>query len=334
MLPALNLPLIILAAVFVLIAVRQIGSIRFHIWQAMLMGALVVLFTGQIEPGIAWAAINMDVMLFLFGMFVVGQGLEESGYLAHISYKYFRRARSRDTLLLMILFGIGIASAFLMNDSLAIVGTPVVLLLSKKHGMSAKLLLLALAFAVTIGSVMSPIGNPQNLLIALNGGIQNPFLTFLRYLLLPTLLNLYLTFLLLKKFFPDDFHEAELRHSQEPIRNHELAVLSRLSLRIVLLLVLAKIVTAPLGLGIEFRLTHIALTASLPILVGSSRRWRILRNIDWHTLVFFAAMFVLMESVWRTGFFQSLIKQSGVNVATTEMILAISVVLSQLISNV
>jgi Na+/H+ antiporter NhaD/arsenite permease-like protein len=330
----LNIPLAVLVGVFLLIAVRQFGSLRVHIWQAMLLGAGVVLLTGHISMENAWHAINIDVMLFLFGMFVVGQALEESGYLAHVSYKYFKRARSRDALLRMVVFGVGIASALLMNDTLAIIGTPVVLLLARRHAMSPKLLLLSLTFAVTVGSVMSPIGNPQNLLIALNGEIQNPFLVFLRHLLLPTVLNLYLTFLLLKKFYPDDFHETEVKHSQEPIRNHELAVLSRLSLRIVVLLVAAKIVTSPLGLGIEFRLTHIALAASLPVLVGSSRRWKILRHIDWHTLVFFAAMFVLMEAVWQTGFFQSLIKESGVNIATTEMILCISILLSQCISNV
>ena len=51
-----------------------------------------------------------------------------------------------------------------MNDTLAVIGTPLVLLLAKQHRMSPKVLLLALAFAVTIGSVVSPIGNPQNLL--------------------------------------------------------------------------------------------------------------------------------------------------------------------------
>ncbi len=303
-------------------------------WQAMLLGALIVLVTGQIEPEPALRSVNVDIMLFLFGMFVVGQGLEESGYLAHVSYKYFKRARSRDSLLLMILFGAGIASAFLMNDSLAIIGTPVVLLLSRRHGMPPKLLLLSLAYAVTIGSVMSPIGNPQNLLIALNGGVESPFFTFLRHLLFPTIVNLYLAYILLRKFFPGDFQNVELRHSQEPIRNHELAVLSRLSLRIIVLLVAMKILTSPFGLAIEFRLTHIALAASLPILVGSSRRWRILRHIDWHTLVFFAAMFILMEAVWQTGFFQSFIRSTGADITNTGIVFAISVLLSQVISNV
>jgi len=329
-----NLPVFTLAGVFILIAIRQVGPISIPLWLTMLLGALVVLFTGRIEPLAALRAINLDVMLFLFGMFVIGQGLDESGYLAHVSYRYFKRCRSRNALLAVIIAGAGLASAFLMNDTLAIIGTPVVLLLARKHAMSPKVLLLALAYAVTIGSAMSPIGNPQNLLIALNGGLNNPFLIFLRHLLLPTALNLYLAYLLLRRFFPDNFRESELSHSQEPIRNHELAVLSRLSLRIVVLLVAVRIVTSPFGLATEFRLTHIALAGSLPILVGSSRRWHILRSIDWHTLVFFAAMFVLMESVWLTGFFQGLLTGLDMNLASPGMILGISVVLSQFISNV
>jgi len=329
-----NISLIALALVFLLIAVRQVGNVRVPIWQAMLFGAFIVLVGGQIAPADALRAINIDVMLFLFGMFVIGQGLEESGYLSHLSYKYFKRARSRDTLLLMIVFGAGVSSAFLMNDTLAIIGAPVVLLLARKHQMSPKLFLLALAFGVTTGSVMSPIGNPQNLLIALHGNIPNPFVTFLRWLLVPTLLNLYLTYFLLKKFYPDDFHDAKLSHSQEPIRNHELAVLSRISLQIVLLLVAVKITTALTGIPINLHLTHIALGACLPILIGSKKRWRILKHIDWQTLVFFAAMFVLMESVWRSGFFQSVLQEMHVAITSLEFILAISVLLSQFISNV
>ena len=56
--------------------------------------------------------------------------------------------------------------------------------------------------------------------------------------------------------------------------------------------------------------------------------------MDWATLVFFAAMFVLMQSVWDTGTFQALIKGAGINIRSTPSILGISVVISQLISNV
>ncbi|RPJ50968.1 MAG: anion transporter, partial [Methanobacteriota archaeon] len=59
-----------LVAVFILIAVRHIGRFTFQIWQVMLGGAIVVLATGQISPAEAFSAINIDVMLFLFGMFI------------------------------------------------------------------------------------------------------------------------------------------------------------------------------------------------------------------------------------------------------------------------
>lgn len=71
--------LIVLSLVFIFIAVRRIGHIRLQIWQVMLMGALAVLVAREIRPETALRAINIDVMLFLFGMFVVGQAMEESG---------------------------------------------------------------------------------------------------------------------------------------------------------------------------------------------------------------------------------------------------------------
>jgi Na+/H+ antiporter NhaD/arsenite permease-like protein len=80
------LPFIALGVVFFLIVVRQVGRLRLQIWQIMLGGAATVLLTGSIAPAGALRSINPDVMLFLFGMFVVGQALEDSGYLAHISH--------------------------------------------------------------------------------------------------------------------------------------------------------------------------------------------------------------------------------------------------------
>jgi Na+/H+ antiporter NhaD/arsenite permease-like protein len=330
----MNFSVITLAAVFVMIAVRQVGNVRLQIWQVMTLGAGTVLVTGQIAPLDAFSAINFDVLIFLFGMFIIGQGLEESGYLAHAAYKYIKHAHSVDTLMLFIIFGFGGASAVLMNDTTAIVGTPVVLLVARKHEMSPKLLLLALAFSVTIGSVFSPIGNPQNLLIALNGKIDDPFGTFFRWLFIPTVMNLCIAYAVLKYFYRSDFHDVPLKYSQEPIRNQELAFLSKLSFQMVTFFIALKILVVVLRLHIEFRLTYIALASALPILFGSKHRWNVVRKTDWHTLIFFASMFVLMDSVWRSGFFQHILMESKQDVTSTGMILTVSIFLSQLISNV
>jgi Na+/H+ antiporter NhaD/arsenite permease-like protein len=330
----MNIPVIVLLGVFVLIAVRRIGNFHFGLWQIMLFGALAVLVTGQISPVEALRAIDPDVMLFLFGAFVVGQALEESGYLFHLSHKIFRRAKTADTLILAILFGAGLASAFLMNDTLAIIGTPLVLLLAKQHRMSPKVLLLALAFAVTLGSVMSPIGNPQNLLISIHGRMENPFVEFFRYLALPTAINLLAAFFILKFFYRESFHGEALVHVRHELRDPRLARLARLSLILVILLVLLKIALVFVLPQTNFRLTWIALIACAPILLFSPRRLAILRHSDWRTLVFFAAMFVLMASVWDSGFFQSLLARWNPDVGSMNVILPVSVLMSQLVSNV
>ena len=328
------IPIIVLAIVFVLIAVRRIGNIKLQIWQIMLFGAITVLITGQISPINALLSINFDVILFLFGMFIVGEALVESGYLSHLAYRLFKRAKSSDQLLLTVLFGMGMGAAFLMNDTLAIIGTPVVLLLAKQCRLPPKLMLLTLAFAITIGSVMSPIGNPQNVLVAINGNVANSFGTFFRFLLLPTVVNLFLAFLLLRLFFKKSLQSYIIEYSKEMVKDHKLALLSRLSLVLIGVLITAKIIIALLDIQIDFRLTYIALIPAVPILALSPRRVEVIKKIDWSTLVFFGAMFVLMESVWESGFFQSAITELGLNITSIAAILLVSTLLSQLISNV
>ncbi len=326
--------IVVLGIVFLLIAVRRVGNLKFQIWQIMSLGAIAVLVTGQISPLEALKAINPDVMLFLFGMFVVGEALESSGYLSYLSYRVFRKAHSLDTLVLTILFVMGLMSAFLMNDTLAIIGTPVVLLLAKKANTTPKIMMLALAFAITIGSVMSPIGNPQNLLIAINGGVKNPFVTFFRYLLLPTVINLFLAYLFLRLFYRRHFNHQTVNHEPEPIRDPKLANLSRFSLILLVALVVIKIAFVFMSVEVDFRLTYIALAAAFPLVAFSPKRFKIIRKIDWSTLAFFAAMFILMASVWDSGVFQSLISDTNLNLTSTGVVMAVSVVLSQFISNV
>ena len=328
------IPVVILCLVFLLTITRQIGNVRLDLWQIMGLGALAVLLSGQIPLQEAMESINVDVMLFLFGVFAIGQALEASGYLSQVSYNFFKSAKNMDAIILFVLFGMGLASAFLMNDTLAIIGTPVVLLLARQHQINPKVLLLALAFAVTTGSVASPIGNPQNLLIALNSGIKDPFVVFARYLLLPTIINLIAAYFVLKFFFKEHFSTNILNHSQPQICDAKLADLSRSSLILLISLVCVKILIQLFSISFDFRLTYIALIAAVPVLIFNKKRFEIIKKMDWHTLFFFASMFILMESVWDSGFFQGILVNTKQNVVSIPMILSVSVVLSQFISNV
>ncbi|GAB6266508.1 MAG: SLC13 family permease [Methanothrix sp.] len=334
MLNAINISAIALALVLLLIAIRQLGEFKLQIWQIMLLGALLVLLSGEISPVDAASAINPDVMIFLAGMFVIGEAMRESGYLFHLFNRIFCRAKNLDQLLLLILFAMGFLSALLMNDTLAIIGTPLMLYLAQALRISPKLLLLTLAFAVTTGSAMSPIGNPQNLLIAINGSLTNPFLVFFQYLFIPTVANLVLAYIILRLFYKSQFQHTAIEIPKEFISDPTLANISRISIIMLLILILAKVLAVTVQSSQPFPLTYIAIFSALPVILFSSRRWEIMKHIDWCTLVFFAAMFVLMDSVWRSGFIQSMMQESSLGFGSIPVILALSVFFSQIISNV
>ncbi|MGB7787988.1 anion transporter [Methanoregula sp.] len=307
---------------------------RFHlkIWQIMLGGALAVLLTGQIAPADAFHAVDADVMIFLFGMFVVGEALVSGGYLSCIAHRFFAGVKNPDRLVLCILFGAGILSALLMNDTLAVIGTPLVLALAAGRRISKKLLLLTLAFAITTGSVMSPIGNPQNLLIALHSGMASPFITFAVYLAVPTLACLGITYGVLRWTCRDDFQPRGWEEQPAPACDARKMIPAQVALAVILVLTLANVVASLVTVTMPVSLPLIAIGAALPVLILSEDRTAILRSIDWCTLVFFAAMFVLMASVWQTGFFQSMATDGMFT--SVPALLGTSVVISQFISNV
>lgn len=331
----MNLSLIVLIAVFILIALRKIGRFTIKIWQAVAGGAVVVLAAGEISWRDALTAIDLDVMLFLLGMFAVGQTLVLSGYLYYLAYRLFNRFKSAQQLLMGILFGAAFSSALLMNDTLAIIGTPLVLRLAREHGLSGKLFLLTLAYAITLGSVMSPIGNPQNLLIATHAGLAAPFQTFFEALAVPTLLNLAVTCLILRWVYRAQFRTAlPLVHNPVELLDPKLARLARLSLCLLIGLIIVKIILVSLRSPIQINLSHIALIAALPPILLSPARLSLLKSLDWATLVFFAALFVLTASVWQTGIMQRQVDALALDLTSVPAIMLLSTSLSQLISNV
>lgn len=328
-----DLSVLVLLCVLLLTALRQVGSLRLQIWQVMTLGAFSVLLLGEISPQEALRAINIDVLLFLFGAFCVGEALNRSGYLAWIGGRIVSRAKNTDQLVLLVIFSTGLLSAVLMNDTLAIMGTPLVLRFSRKYGVSPKLMLFALAFGITTGSVMSPIGNPQNLLIAIDGNLDSPFVVFLSSLAVPTMINLVLVYAVLKLFFSREFGKPALIHTEELISDPELAEISKKALFLLLALITCKILLVEFLPAWDFSLSWIALFSASPILL-SKRRTEVVKNIDWATLVFFVSMFVLMESVWISGTCQELLHRMSPQLGSVPTILALSIGLSQLISNV
>ncbi|MGB9794188.1 SLC13 family permease [Caldisericum exile] len=326
--------IIILALVVLLISIRRLGRYEIAMWQAMTLGAILVLITRQISFQQAILSINFEVIFFLLFMFILGSALELSGSLEYLAFKLFKKAKNVDLLILQMIFFFGILSSIFTNDTIAIVGTGLALILSRNHKIDTKLILLTVAFSVTIGSTLSPIGNPQNLIIAVEGSIPNPFLTFFKFNFIPMILNSFFAYLVLKFFFRKEFREEELIHEEVEIQDSSLAMITLISSIILVVLIIIKVIVAYLTPSNDFPLVYIAMVSAIPVIVLSKRRREILSEIDYKTLIFFVSMFILMESVFLSGAIQSTLDKLKLGSIGPLNILGVSVIISQLVSNV
>jgi len=316
----------------VTIAVRQIGRVRLPIWGIMLGGAVAALLTGAITPINALHAINYEILIFLFGVFIIGTAMEESGYLAHTATRIFSSQKTVQRLIFLFILVMGAFSALLMNDTLAIIGTPIALILARTCNIPDRIFLLSLAGAITTGSIISPIGNPQNLLIAISSGMANPFLTFPLYLAVPTLISGLILYAVILRLIPNIPKTLSPVMPEVGINDPGMAALCRLSLALLLLLILLRILLVSLGYNPWPGLAGIALIASMPILILSRNRLLILKKVDYSTLVFFIALFILMAAVFASGIIQSAVSPN--QILSIPLLITGSLVMSQIVSNV
>lgn len=321
---------IVLLFVFLLITIRKIGKINLEMWQIMCLGALANIIFLKIPIKKAFEMIDWHIILFLFFMFSIGSLLELSGYLNELYSKAFKNSSIYKSLYLFI-FICAFLSAIIMNDTMAILSVPIISYLSRKHSISTKPFIIAAAFAITIGSALSPIGNPQNFFIAIKSGIKNPFLSFLKHLFIPTVINLLLLYWIIRYKYKEILKQSKdivLPHIK--IKKGYLYSLSKLSMALLIGLIFVKFYLSTIN--IEFSLLDIAIISSLPSLLLSFKQIEILKRVDWKTLAFFIGMFIVVNCVWEEGYIKGLLSQS--NFLSINFILLSSLLLSQFISNV
>jgi Na+/H+ antiporter NhaD/arsenite permease-like protein len=298
----------VFGVVFAAVLVRQIVGRGPGVWAIFLAGALGTVLTGVLTPDGAAGALDSDlpILLFLLPLFVFAQAFQASGALDHLARWLIARApRPRD--LPMVLFvGIGLVSAIFVNDAMVLVGVPLLVGVAARLRSDPKPLLLVLAFAVTVGSTLTPFGNPQNLLVAIAGGFPSPVATFLEYLAVPTAINLVVGGWFLRRVFrssmpPDDDHFRSLRSPPTPFfpaggwgrRLREHPVLWTFPGTLIVL-VTVDLVTA-LTHGPAIPSWEIALTGSAVLLVATPTRLRVLAGVNWRVLLLFVGLFVVVQ---------------------------------------
>lgn len=331
--------------VFAVVYTLIIGRRRFGvpIWAAMLIGAALMIGLQVIGVEAAFMSVNLDVIAFLFGMFSIVSALDRAGVLRRVAIRMLAVAKTPDRLLMAFVVGMGLLAAFLVNDTIALLGIPLVIYVARHAGIRPVVLLIALAFGITVGSVMTPIGNPQNLLIAIQSGIPMPFTTFLVQLAAPTIANLFVTYAILKVYYrkeiKQDYRLSAIELMEKTDYNPRLA---RISIAVLVATIAGFIVSEALHfLGIaDFSLSAVAMLGAAAIYALSSQRREIMKSVDYSVLIFFGGMFVVTSALWSSGAVSLLfmnyipIPDPSDPVQSTAVISAASIGISQVLSNV
>ena len=329
-----------------------IATERLHSTMAALLGVAIVLGVSLVGRPIseelfifdfdqAIEYVDFNVVFLVMGMMIVIGVIEETGIFQWLAYQAYRISRGRLWLLVTILMLLtSVASALLDNVTTMLLVAPITLQIALALGVAPLSLLLPEVLASNVGGISTLIGTPTNILIGSYAQIGfNDFLRNLTpgVLLAQAALTIYVLLL----------YRKEYRTASGPVSKALLARLAE-NARITQPDKLRKAGGVFLGvillfiLGEQFHLVP-AVTAILGavamLLVVRADIQQMLKVVDWTTLMFFIALFIVVGAIQEVGLISYIAAGLGslVGESTVAAVLTVvwaSAILSMLIANI
>src|SRR5437879_9256434 len=118
-----------------------------------MLGGALMLVLGILTPAEAIAAINLDVILLLVGMMILVSGLDACGFFDLVSSRIAARAKTQTCFLVWLMVTPAALSAVVLNDTIALLVTPVVARSARALRVHPIPYLVAVAISAHVGSV-------------------------------------------------------------------------------------------------------------------------------------------------------------------------------------
>ena len=323
-----TIALIIFVITYIGIIFTRLPKVNIDRPSAAFIGAVAMLAFSVVSFEEAVSFIDFNTIFLLLGMMIVVAALKFDGFFNLITEKTLQFANSRLKLLIGVVFISGIASAFLVNDAVVLIFTPIIISICQRVRINPLPYLIAEILSSNIGSVMTITGNPQNMLIGLNSGIS--YTDFLLRLFPISLIGMILCIVVIRLIYTKEFKDSSPL-SYTPTHNYNFKDMYS-SIIVFGLVVLAFFFGKLLGMSIAV----IALAgASLIILFGKHKPEKLIKDVDWVLLLFFASLFIVVGAVQKVGLLNGILNIGlEENFAGLISIHSISLVLSQVLSNV
>jgi Na+/H+ antiporter NhaD/arsenite permease-like protein len=328
--------LAIFVATYVLIITEWVNKML-----AAMIGGFVIILVGILPQQEALLAVDWNVIFFLIGMMMVISVLKKTGVFMYLAIKTAKVARGKPLWIMILMFLVtGFLSAFLGSVTTVMILVPVVMLICDELKISPVSFIITMVIASNMGGAATMVGDPPNILIG--SATSYTFLDFLFNLTPPILIasgtSVVLMYLIYhKKLKVTNENRARLLSYKEDtlITDKKLLIRSLIVLGLMLLALAMQSV-------LHIEIATISVTAGLTLLVMSDRKEVdnvLMHDIDWMTLFFFIGLFILVESLVKTGLIGQMANAivestKGDTKKASMMILWMSGLLSAFIDNV
>src|SRR6266850_1618338 len=297
---------LIFLATYAVVALGKIPVYRIDRAGAALLGGSLMVATGVLSLEEAYQAVDFNTIVLLLGMMIVVANLRLSGFFRIITRWIAAYVRRPITLLGMVIFSSGVLSAFLVNDTICLVMTPLGLELVTRLKRNPIPYLLAVATASNIGSVATITGNPQNIIIGSLSRI--PYGDFAAALVPVAVIGLMITSVLIALSYRSEFFTRDQFDKIDISARYHGPLLAK---------------------------SIVVLAVMVVLFSRRVRPEKVYMEIDWPLLVMFVGLFVViggLEKAAVTADVSAAIARQHLDNPT--ILASVTAVLSNLVSNV
>jgi Na+/H+ antiporter NhaD/arsenite permease-like protein len=283
----------IFALTYVLIAGRRLRLLPIGRPAGALLGAVLMVATGAISPEQSYDAIDHDTIVLLFATMLLTAYLARAGFFERIGAATVRFCRTPGQLLVAVSLLSAVLSALLVNDTVCVFLTPVVVTVCVRRGLPLAPYLIALATSSNIGSAATIVGNPQNMFIGSQSRIA--FADFLMIVGPAAAVGVAINLLLLRLIYGRQLRETSAREDAAlpVVRAAPRGEVIRVS-----------VATVAIAIGFFFtpHPGYMVLGGVLILMLADRKAPDdALAKVDWPLLVFFCSLFIVVRALALTG---------------------------------
>jgi len=290
-------------AVFI-IAYALIATERVHRVAAALGGVAGMVVIGVVNAETAFfdhrTGVDWNVIFLLFGMMIIVGVLKQTGLFEFLALWAAKKSGGHPYKLLVLLVLVGAAVApILDNVTCVLLVAPVTLSVCRRLGLPSAPYLISLILASNIGGMSTLIGDPPNIIIASRAGLT--FTDFLVHSLPLTIILLALFVVMARWLFRKDMTRMGNVHGLDDLRPTD-AITNVRMLRRSLVVLLLVMVAFGLHSVMHLDPSVVAMMgAGAMVLVSRTEPEEFLEEVEWATLAFFMALFVLVGALVQVG---------------------------------